>query len=532
LQAKASRHAIIGVLISGVALLSAVLLSSYFQFGAVSLDGIVHVQQNNMVLWFMDGMPLLFAVWGQLGGSMVTREAGTMIMNQTQKFMAHTEMLESRAALAATHDALTGLPNRILFRERLDQALAEAQAQGKGLALMVFDLDHFKEVNDTLGYVNGDRILQRVAARLNREIEVDDTLARMGGDEFALLLPEIGRDGDVRRLADRLLQALARPLPFAGLNLDLRMSIGAAVFPEHGQDADTLLMRADMAMYVAKIEGGCYQEYAPGIDRYSHERLILMGELRQAAGRGELFVQYQPKVDSRSGRITDAEALLRWAHPRQGLLEPGLFIPMAERTGLIKELSLWVLETVIAQIAAWQHTETEQKIRISVNLSARDLLDLELPMKLAVMLHRHGVAPERLILEITETMLIVDPERALGILHRFSGMGVGISIDDFGIGYSSLSYLRQMPADEIKIDRSFVLEMLNNSNDAVIVQAAISLAHNLGLKVVAEGVESREVAEKLMELGCDVMQGFHFSKPVSAEDFCALISSDLSTRVH
>jgi len=254
-----------------------------------------------------------------------------------------------------------------------------------------------------------------------------------------------------------------------------------------------------------------------------------MGELRQAVGRGELFVQYQPKIDSHSGLISDAEALLRWVHPQQGLLSPDLFIPMAERTGLIKELSLWVLEAVIAQIAAWQ--KMGQEVTISVNLSARDLLDPELPKKLGAMLHRHGVAPERLILEITETMLIVDPERALGILHRFDEMGVGISIDDFGTGYSSLAYLRKMPAGQIKIDRSFVMDMLKNHSDAVIVQTAISLAHNLGLKVVAEGVETKEIAERLKELGCDVMQGFLFSKPVMAEDFSALISADFSTRV-
>jgi len=254
-----------------------------------------------------------------------------------------------------------------------------------------------------------------------------------------------------------------------------------------------------------------------------------MGELRQAAGRGELFVHYQPKIDSRNGRITDAEALLRWAHPSQGLLQPDLFIPMAERTGLIKELSLWVLEAVIAQIAAWQIMG--QGAGISVNLSARDLLDHDLPKKLGAMLRRHEVAPERLTLEITETMLIINPERSLRILHRFAEMGIGISIDDFGTGYSSLSYLRQMPAGEIKIDRSFVLDMLNNGNDAVIVQAAITLAHNLGLKVVAEGVESLEVAERLRELGCDLMQGFHFSKPLPPEDFFALICSDFSATI-
>jgi diguanylate cyclase (GGDEF)-like protein len=417
-----------------------------------------------------------------------------------------------------------------MFHDRLEQDIKKASRSGQQMALLFIDLDRFKEINDTIGHDNGDRILQRVAARLNREIEVDDTLARMGGDEFALLLPEIGQDKDLRQLANRFLEALARPLQFAGLTLDLRMSIGAAVFPEHGQDGDTLLMRADVALYAAKEEGCGFKEYAPGIDRYSPERLLLMGELCQAAGQGELLVQYQPKVDSRSGQITDAEALLRWEHPREGLLLPELFIPMAERTGLIKELSLWVLEAVIAQIAAWQ--KKGQEVRVSVNLSARDLLDPELPRKLGAMLYRHGVAPERLILEITETMLIGDPEKALGVLQRFAEMGADISIDDFGTGYSSLAYLRKIPAVEIKIDRSFVMDMLKNTNDAAIVQAAISLAHNLGLKVVAEGVESLEIAERLKQLGCDVMQGFHFSKPMSPEDFSTLISADFTTRVH
>ena len=515
----------IGILVSLATLVITILLSCYFNFGKVSLEGIIYVQTNNKILWVMAGLPFLFAMWMQLSTLFLPKATEIMLADQTDKFMAHTEMLESKLDYTTSYDALTGLTNRGLFRKKLDQALIEAKTHGHGLAVMLLDLDHFKEINDTLGHDNGDLVLKRVAARLNREIEVEDILARMGGDEFALLIQSIDQDVDIRRLAGKLIEALGKPLPCAGISLDLRVSVGIAVFPEHGLDSEAMLMHADVAMYAAKDEGGGFKEYMPELDNYSPERLALMGELRQALIRNELFLHYQPKVNSNSGLINEGEALIRWAHPEQGLLPPGLFIPIAERSGLIKEISLWVLEAVIRQLAVWKMTG--KKVKISVNLSTRDLLDKDLPKKLSGLLHKHGVSPNQLTIEITETVLITDPERALGTLHHFSRMGIDISIDDFGTGYSSLSYLKKMPAREIKIDRSFVMDMLNNNNDAAIVQSAIFLAHSLGMKVVAEGVENQEIADSLKELDCDILQGFHFSRPLAPEEFIAQISHNL-----
>jgi len=519
-RAKASKYAIFGVLISSGALILSTLLSSYFHYGELSLAGIGHVQKNNMLLWVLDGMPFLFAIWGQYVSSAMTHEAGTMVMNQTSELRFRTALLESQAMHDSTHDPLTGLPNRVLLRERLDLTLQDVHSKGHELAVMLLDMDGFKEINDTLGHENGDRILKKVAELLGREVEKEETLARMGGDEFALLLPEVNKERDVRHKAMRIQEALSKPLVFEGLELYIRMSIGAAVFPEHGLDSDNLIMRAEMAMYVAKEKQNGFTEYSPAFDRYSPGRLALMGELRHAIGAGELVLYYQPKINSLTGKITAAEGLIRWHHPRRGLLPPNEFVPVAEQIGLVKEMTRWVLGEAVRQLSAWRKDGTD--ICVSVNLSAKDLLDPELPKMLAALLHTHDVRASQLILEITETSIIADPDRALGILFRLAEMGIGISIDDFGTGYSSLSYLKRMPAGEIKIDRSFVMDMLENGNDAIIVQTAIALAHSLGLKVVAEGVENQETADRLKALSCDFLQGFLYSKPVPSAEFIDL----------
>lgn len=520
LKAKATKHAIAGVVISCVALVAATILSGYFLFGEVTLAAFFNAQKTNAVLWIMDGMPFLFAFWGQYVSLIMAYEAGAMVMDQTEELRVKTTILESKAMHDATHDFLTGLPNRILFRDRLDQALHGARARGKKLAVLLLDLDRFKEINNTLGHYNGDKVLKQVATRFGGMKQARETLARMGGDEFAVLLPEIEEEQDLHIMAAMIQTAITPPFMIEGLSLDVRLSIGAAIFPEHGTDGDTLLQRADVARSVAKEEQRGFVTYSFKMDQYSPQRLTLMGELRQGIEKGELSLQYQPKVNSFDGEIRAAEALVRWNHYKHGIIMPDEFIPMAERTGTIKDLSKCVLRMALQQIAAWQRAGRD--ISVSVNLSAHDLLDPELPDMLAGLLASHMVPAALLVLEITETVIITDPDRALQVMFQLAKMGVKLSIDDFGTGYSSLAYLKKMPVSEIKIDRSFVMDMMGNSNDEAIVVATIGLAHNLGLEVVAEGVESEAAVNRLTELGCDTLQGFFFGKPVAPAEFIAM----------
>jgi len=318
----------------------------------------------------------------------------------------------------------------------------------------------------------------------------------------------------------KIRKAMVAPYLLDGLSLDIQVSTGAAIFPEHGMDSDTLIQRADVARYVAKEDRNGFVVYSHKLDKHSPRRLTLMGELRQGIAKEEFFLLYQPKVDVVSGRVSSAEALVRWKHYKHGVISPGDFIPLAERTGLIKELSLFLLKLVMRQVSDWLRDGLA--IEVSVNISAQDLLDPELPDILAGLLASYEVPPSQLVVEITETTIIADPERALQVMSRLADMGVQLSIDDFGTGYSSLSTLKKMPISEIKIDQSFVTDMMTSSNDLTIVEATIGLAHSLGLKVVAEGVETQEVADRLKDLGCDSLQGFLFSKPVPPKEFAVL----------
>jgi diguanylate cyclase (GGDEF)-like protein len=523
LKAKASRQAIIGATISSVAVVVATLLSSYFQYGQLSLEGLIHVQKNNVLLWFLDTTPFLFAFWGQHVSSMMVYEAGEMVREQTEELRSKTSILESRAMHAVTHDSLTGLPNRVLFQDRLDQVLKNARIKGKKLAVLLLDLNRFKEINNTLGHYNGDKVLKQTADRIRELPLPGENYARMGGDEFAIMVSGINNEEDIQKIVSMIHRLMKPPVTIEGLNLELRVTIGVATSPEHGTDSDTLIQRADVARYVAKEKRKDFVVYSFELDQHSPKRLTLMGELRQGLETEELFLLYQPKVNGGDGEIRSAEALVRWNHYKHGIIPPNEFIPMAERTGMIKDLSKFVLQKVLKQIAEWEKEGLE--ISVSVNLSAQDLLDPKLPEVLAGLLASCEVPASRLVVEITETAIIEDPERAMEVMSRLSEMGVKMSIDDFGTGYSSLAYLKKMPVREIKIDRSFVMEMMENGNDAVIVKATIGLAHNLGMKVVAEGVESQESADHLRELGCDTLQGFFYSKPISPEEFIAMANN-------
>ncbi len=411
----------------------------------------------------------------------------------------------------ALHDALTDLPNRTLLHRRAERAL-----RGDGLgAMLLIDLDRFKEVNDTLGHDHGDELLIEVAGRLKAVLRRGDTLARLGGDEFAVLLDGVPDRSAVIELAMRLQDALRRPFALRGVAVELEASVGIALYPEHGTTVGALLQRADVAMYDAKRGRHGVATYSEERDPYSEDRLGLLAELRRALSSEELVLHYQPKVDLASGAVVGVEALVRWEHPTRGLLPPDEFVPLAERTGAIADLTRWVVDAALAQHRAWRDAGVD--VPVAVNLAAANVVDLTLPERITELLARHDVRGDRLECEISEHTVMADPVRATEVLDRLRGLGVRLSLDDFGTGHSSLAYLKRLPLDEVKIDRSFVAGMAEDENDAVIVRSTIDLARNLGLAVVAEGVESAEIMQGLAGLSCDTAQGFHISRPLPAD---------------
>jgi diguanylate cyclase (GGDEF)-like protein len=381
---------------------------------------------------------------------------------------------------------------------------------------MLLDLDRFKEVNDTLGHHNGDLLLQEIGERLRRTIRAGDTVARLGGDEFAVLLPELSGPEAAVAAANGIRHALERPFSIGEVTLDVGASIGIAIWPDHGDDAATLLQRADVAMYAAKATQDSVDVYDPNRDTYSLERLALVGELRRAIEQGELAVHYQPKADTHTGRIIGMEALVRWNHPRRGAIVPEEIIRVAEQTGLIRPLTLFVLAQALRQCRAWRRAGFAYDV--AVNLSLRNILDAELPNDVLRLLDDVGLPSSALTFEITESSIMADPVRTEAVVARLRSMGVAMAIDDFGTGYSSFSHLRRLPVDEINIDKSFVQHMASDDSDFTIVRTIVDLGRNLGMRVVAEGVENTETWEKLASVGCDVIQGFVLAKPLGALD--------------
>jgi diguanylate cyclase (GGDEF)-like protein len=517
LKAKAARPAIYGVIIAITAIIIATGLVSQISHGEITLGSIIDAQHNNVALWALDLMPFIFAFWGQYVSSIIAYEAGAMVIDQTQDLRTRTTALEYQTMHDATHDALTDLPNRILLRDRLQQAIFNAQRNHRAVAVLLLDLNRFKDINDTLGHFQGDRVLKHVAVRLKHVMRDTDTLGRLGGDEFAIILNPLTSLYDINIVVEKIHKALVPPYSLENLKVDVQASIGAALFPENGNDADTLLQRADIAMYSAKQDKKVFVLYTEKLDQQSPTRLTLMSELRDAIKNDELTLRFQPIANSATQSINEAEVLVRWQHKIHGTMNPDEFIPLAERTGLINPLTQWVIKNALRQQATWRKLGLD--IGIAINISAQTLLDPEFAEEVTGLLAAHEVLPQRLVLEITESSIMFDQELAMHILTRFADMGVRIAIDDFGTGYSSLSYLRKLPVSQLKIDKSFVLDMLNNDNDAVIVNATIDLGHNLGLEVVAEGVESEDIFKRLQQRGCDAMQGYHINYPLRGEDF-------------
>jgi diguanylate cyclase (GGDEF)-like protein len=408
------------------------------------------------------------------------------------------------------HDSLTGLPNRKMLQREVRDALEDAHRTETRVALLLLDLDRFKDINDTLGHDIGDRILQLLAARLDETLRPGDVVARLGGDEFAVLLPELVDEQRALDIAERTRTALSEPFVLEGLALELEASIGVAIYPTHASDSDTLLQRADVAMYVAKEQRTGIEIYDTEKDRNSTTRLSLLGDLRRAIEEGELELHYQPKAHLPDGVIMGVEALLRWTHPDRGNVPPDDFIPAAEQSGVMRPLTQFVVDRALSQIALWHHGGLE--VQVAVNISMRDLHDPELVPFLRERLTAYDVPASALLLEITENVLMSDPSGVANVLRGLDELGVALSLDDFGTGYSSLVHLKRLPVAEIKIDRSFVQRMDEEDDDATIVRSIIDLGDALGLRVVAEGVETRSAWDALSRMGCDAAQGWYLAK--------------------
>jgi diguanylate cyclase len=417
----------------------------------------------------------------------------------------------------ALHDALTGLPNRNFFHQRADEALDAANRSGAKTAVLLLDLDRFKEINDTLGHHYGDLVLTALSRRLESEFGADHGVARLGGDEFAVLLSEVSSHEDATDIAIRLLLSIRKPITIGELRFDIDASIGIALSPDHGTTVDELIQRADVAMYVAKANHMGYSTYSLDTDLHSPERLAILGDLRRGIENGELVLFYQPKVRLHDGAVIGVEALVRWNHPTRGLVPPDDFIPLAERTSLIEPLTTWVLTEAMSQTRRW--LDAGHRIPVAINISARSIVSLDFAGHVADLLRQTGAPADLIELEVTESAMMTDPERARLVLEELHFLGLRLAIDDFGTGYSSLAYLRTLPINLLKVDRVFIANMLTVAADRVIVRSVIELGHNLGLSVIAEGVEGDDIALELAQYGCDEAQGFFWNKALPADEF-------------
>lgn len=490
---------------------------------AERISGRAGPEQLLLLTGLLSGIVLLgtFFLWRMDNQNLVLK------MHVAEEKRRQEDLAEKNLQLyqLAHHDTLTGLPNRDLLFDRLEHAMVRARRRGGRIALLFLDLDRFKTINDSLGHPVGDQVLQAVARRLRDSIRETDTVARLSGDEFILLLEDIRKPDDAVMVAEKILDLLAQPFSVAGHEMSLSISIGSSLFPEDGETATELIRNADTAMYRAK-EGGrnCYQRYQRDLTDQMVERFELERGLHGAAERGEFELYYQPQLSSTENRLVAAEALLRWRHPQFGLVSPGLFIPLAEETGHIHEIGAWVLRAACAQTHAWLRAGLAPP-PIAVNISGQQIMRGDLPAIVSAQLTEWDITPEQLELEITETSLMRHSEQSLGILQQLRELGIQLAIDDFGTGYSSMSYMKRFKVNALKIDRSFVEDLPDDEVDCDIARAIIALAHSLGLRVVAEGVETAAQRDFLQAEGCDRMQGYLFGRPVPSKEFEQLLKS-------
>ena len=495
---------------------------------------ICKVDTKNCLSWKILGTLILFFIIGYFvfvffilrdGASLLEFEVSLilcgggvfvpLVFKMSTSAMDRIMRISQREQFRACHDQLTNLPNRIKVRECIDEAIANARKSNTPVSLLLLDIDRLKEINNALGFQYGDFVLQATANRLNTIIRPADTASRLGGDEFAVVLPNVDLEQAIV-VAEKINREMEKPFAIDTYNLNIELSLGIALFPDHGDDCDSLLKRADVAMYTAKHHERKYAIYEAAQDKYTTSRLKLTEELRQAIKDDQLILHYQPKISTLDGRLCGVEALVRWQKSSQELLPPDLFIGLAEQTGLIRSLTHCVLNKAFEQKIRWQQSGLD--IPVSVNISIKNLQDLDFPFHVRDLLKKWNVNAAGIIFEITESSMMLDPDRTYEVISNLYSLGINISIDDFGTGYSSLAFLKQLPAAEIKIDKSFVMDMVSDENDAVIVKSTIELAHNMGLRVVAEGVENKTILERLNHLGCRIMQGHHISPPLPADE--------------
>jgi diguanylate cyclase len=517
LRSEVSKTAYQGVLIAVVAIIIATFMACFVSTGNLSLDGILEAQKNNIALWILDSIPFVFGFWGQYSSSMIAYHAGVMIFDQTQELRDKADNLEKQTHYVNTHDTLTDLPNRALFYDRAEQAIISANAKNQFLSILLIEIENFKNIYDTLGRNSSDLVIKQVSTRLNDVSREKDAIAKIDNNIFGFLLTDIVSLTVAERLAQLIQEAMEPPFIINDQKLSVQINIGIAHFPDHGDNIDTLVQRAGVALHMTQNSNSGYSIYEPSFDKHSPIRLSLISELHDVIKQDELELFYQAKVSIQTGQLVGSEALVRWNHPIHGIISPDEFIPMTELTKTIKHVTLWVLQRAFRNCADWHNHGFD--IKISINLSSKDLHDSELPDLIAGVAASAGIKPEWIMLEITEESVMNNPENALKIIERLDRMGYQFSIDNFGTGYSSLAYLKKIPLTELKIDRSFVINIMNSENDAAIVKATINLAHNLGLLATADGVESMEIMAKLKDYGCDMAQGYYLNKPLSVTDF-------------
>ena len=541
LTKNASKTAIYGGMIGMATIVIATISATYLSLGEISLHAIILTQQTNTALWTIDIMPFVFMLWGQRMRSSITEEADTMIIERTHELWDKTQRFREKIALEYSHDQLTKLPNAqqflkilasLLLKESKPMAEADSLLQtfngyitkphgiSQHLAIILFEIDQFKEIAQTFGAQNADAMIHEVSKRLKNDfLNADITIGRMGGDSFGFIVNKVAGERTIKMI-NEIRKAFSKPFEINGLTITLEVSIGASLYPQHGNSPQELLQHAEIAMYACKQDAREYIIYAPTLNTYNIDDLILKTEIGRAFECNELLLYYQPKLNA-NGDVKDVEALVRWLHPEKGLISPDRFIPLIVQKRLNGELLQRILSLALAQAKLWE--EQDIHIRIALNLTAFDLLEPSLPDMVADKLNEFGLTAKSLKLEITETSLIGNQDLAFSTINKLSDMGIPTSIDDFGTGYSSLSYLTSLPIDEIKIDMSFVKTMTSNHKNHKIIQAIIALAHSLALSTVAEGVEDNDTLKELLTMKCDYIQGYYISKPISGEHFTTWI---------